>query len=356
MLRNRTLFVVGAGASSEFGLPLGVKLADQIAKKLHFKFDYNLVEGDSEFLNALRQKFQEAEVVNSYLRACARIKTGIGLARSIDNYIDTHKEDLEVALVGKLAIVDCIAKAEKSCTLYFDPNSTIRNFDLGVLGKTWIAELVDILFQGVPKSNVVSVFDNLSIISFNYDRCIQQALVLALHTLYHLDFSQCYELVSALQIIYPYGGLGTLSSANNTNNIPFGADIYQPYLFNLSKNIRTYSEQVADAELVRQISAEVTRAENIVFLGCAYHSQNLSMLRSRSIELTKNIFGTAIGISDNGVEQKKSSLMQNIYGQELNESLVKQFDEQFMALQKIRIHNKFGCFELMKEYRESLMK
>ena len=357
MLRNQTLFVVGAGASFEFGLPLGTALAEKISAKLHFKFDmWRLIEGNEDFLSALRQKFSDEEILKSHLDACSRIKSGIRLAKSVDNYIDTHKHDTKVALIGKFAIFDCIAEAERSSKLYFEPNSSKVTFDLEKLGKTWVAELVDILFYGVSKSNVADVFANLSIVSFNYDRCIQQALVLALHTLYHLDISQCYELVSKLRIIYPYGSLGTLSSIHDANSVPFGADIFRPYLFELSKNIRTYSEQVADVEMMTQISNEVTKAKNIVFLGCAYHQQNIDMLKSQSIALDKTILGTAHGISNDGVLIKSASLFEAIFGITASEALSEKVSSKYEAYLKVRLFNNLKCFELMNEFRHSLQK
>lgn len=356
MLKNRTLFVVGAGASNEFGLPLGTKLAEQIAAKLHFKFDFgNLIEGEHKFFSALRQNFKDTQILNNHLNACARIKSGIRLARSIDNYIDTHKEDAEVALLGKLAIIDCIAKAEKSSSLYFEPHNTNITFDTNRLAKTWIDELVGLMFNGISKSSIASVFDNLSIISFNYDRCIQQAFVLAIHTLYHIDIITCHELVNKLKIIYPYGSLGNLSLTQSAKAIPFGVEIYQPYLFELSKNIRTYSEQIADKELLDEISSEITKAKNIVFLGCAYHSQNIGILKSQNAEFDKHVFGTAIGISDSGVLQKKSDLLMGFYGLQIDAGQDRP-GAALKALQNMKIHNDFGCHALMNEYRYSLQK
>jgi hypothetical protein len=45
MFKRRTLFVVGAGASYEFGLPLGPALAATIAKKADIK---SRLEGSSD--------------------------------------------------------------------------------------------------------------------------------------------------------------------------------------------------------------------------------------------------------------------------------------------------------------------
>jgi NAD-dependent SIR2 family protein deacetylase len=40
MFRSKTLFVVGAGASSEAGLPTGYELKNKIAELLNFHFEH----------------------------------------------------------------------------------------------------------------------------------------------------------------------------------------------------------------------------------------------------------------------------------------------------------------------------
>ena len=102
MLRNKTLLVIGAGASLEAGLPLGIELSKQISAKLYFEFDSGLRKGDHVFFEALRQNSNGNDELNERLQACRRIHTGIQLARSIDNYIDSHRNDFSVALCGKL--------------------------------------------------------------------------------------------------------------------------------------------------------------------------------------------------------------------------------------------------------------
>lgn len=356
MLRNQTLFVVGAGASNELDLPLGNALADKIASKLHFEFEYgSFKKGDYYLFSAMQQHFNDNTVLNKHLMACSRIRSGIKIARSIDNYIDTHRDDPEVALCGKIAIVDCIASSEKLSKLYFEPHSSKLNFDIDKLGKSWVIEFVNILFDGVPKSNIASVFDNLSIISFNYDRCIQQALLLALHTQYHFDLARCHELVGKLQIIHPYGSLGALPSTQNSNAIAFGEEIYRPRLFELYKGIRTYSEQIADADLVKQISDEVIKAKTVVFLGCAYHTQNVQILSSKNAAFEKTFLGTAFDISDDGVRHIATRLLETIFVLPTGYNNFDQIVDNVLGKQ-FKLRNDLKCYEFMKEYRQSLIR
>ena len=58
---------MGAGASSEYGLPVGIELANTIASLMRFEFDFGqLQEGDRKILNVLKHKFN-----NQVLRQAA---------------------------------------------------------------------------------------------------------------------------------------------------------------------------------------------------------------------------------------------------------------------------------------------
>jgi hypothetical protein len=360
LLRKPTLFVLGAGASFELGMPLGVTLAVQIADYLKFKFDYSrIIEGNFDLFEALRSHFSSSDrdqsKLNSHLNAASRVRNGIRIARSVDNYVDFHRGDLEVQMMAKLAIFDCILKGEKASKLSQKPDGSKSLYDVDKLEKTWIHEFVSLLFDGVSKDQLDNVFTNLSVISFNYDRCLQQGLVLALHNLYHLDLSSCNNLVDKLEIVYPYGSLGPLNSRASAEAIPFGVDMYKGLLFEKSKAIRTYTEQQMDTSEIEKIESFVIKSQNIVFLGCAFHPQNIKALTARSNSFDKTIIGTAFEISDDGVLQIAARFVDAFYslteGNCSSESTAAQ-----LIGSKIKLRNDLKCFDLMKEYRQTLIK
>ena len=63
VLQSKTLFVVGAGASNEAGLPTGNELKATIAESLAIKFDngFRQTAGDPQITEALRQHVQSAD-------------------------------------------------------------------------------------------------------------------------------------------------------------------------------------------------------------------------------------------------------------------------------------------------------
>ena len=359
MLRKPTLFVLGAGASYELGMPLGVKLAEQIADYLKFKFDYGrMIEGNFDFYDALRSHLPNPErdlaILNNHLRAASRIREGIRIARSIDNYVDSHRGDLEVQMLAKVAIFDCILKSEQGSRLYQQPNGKV-SYEVSKLEKTWINEFVSLLFDGVSKDEIGNVFSNLSVISFNYDRCLQQGLVLALHNLYHLDISTCHDIVDKLEIVYPYGSLGPLNLRSSANAIPFGVDIHKSLLFDKSNTIRTYTEQQKDDAVLKKTEHIVRNSQTIVFLGCAFHPQNVKTLAAASADYEKAIIGTAHEISDDGVLRISYRCIDAFYSLPNGYSTAEAFAPGLLGT-KIKLRNDLKCFELMKEYRQFLIK
>ena len=79
------------------------------------------------------------------------------------------------------------------------------------------------LVRGVPKENVSQIFDNVSFIVFNYDRCIEHFLLFVLQNAYGISDREAGKiLVEKLRIIHPYGVVGDIcqearSSADTAN-------------------------------------------------------------------------------------------------------------------------------------------
>ena len=211
MLKNLTTIVLGAGASAEIGMPLGVKLAETIAESLYFEFDFDrLKKGDDRIYWCLKSAFVDPEILNLHLKACRHIHDGVLQWRSIDNYIDAHKSDKEVQTVAKIAIAENILRSERALNLIQKDRS--RNgsaTNTQVLGQTWYDEFFSILFRGVTREELKRAFEILVVISFNYDRCFQQAAILWMMSAYHLSYDEGLSALSNLKILYPYGTVCT---------------------------------------------------------------------------------------------------------------------------------------------------
>jgi hypothetical protein len=296
MFKKRTLFVVGAGASHEFGLPIGVKLADAIARMLDFKRDNsgfdNYSGGDGLLLEQMRRV---AKGDQAYFPAARVIADGVRLSYSIDDFLDIHQKNHHTNLIGKAAIVRAILQAERSSQLYFDQSNAYNKLDMVHAEDTWIIKFVRMLGRNRRIEEIASVFDNVSFIVFNYDRCIEHFLIQALRQLYAIRHDQAAELVSKLDIIHPYGDVGSLH-----HGVPFGGGVDADNIdcFELAKRIRTYTEVKQD-EAKENIDIALQDAAAWVFLGFGYHEQNLRLLMpGPNGHDPKHIFGTAHKMSE----------------------------------------------------------
>ena len=274
MLKNRTVIVLGAGASAEVGLPVGAGLAESIAKLVHFENNLPAFAEQADFQVHLQNNCQRrGEIVVYHMDAGREIARGIESARSIDRYIDRFHDDQFVRDTGKAAIVHCLLKAEAESKLARWPQKP------HALKGTWYQELEHILFDGLRRRDVAKVFHNLIIVCFNYDRCVEQFLINSLKRSFSLEHEESEKLVNEnLTVMRPYGGLGRLKSGLSKDGLDFGQQTDVPNVFVLGRRIRTFTEQI-EGGAVDVIKSAIEEAQTLIFLGFGFHQSNLSLLR-----------------------------------------------------------------------------
>jgi hypothetical protein len=173
MRAEKTVFIVGAGASKEVGLPVGKELIEIVTGKLNYQIrEGSLVPGlgDQDVLDAIQQYARDRQTFSSYLATAQRIREGVIFSNSIDSFLDLHKEDTKIIQVGKLAIAKTILEQEKNSSLYVEYNGTDFK-DVEEVKKSWLASFFKGLNDGVGREQVTRIFEKVSFIVFNYDRC-----------------------------------------------------------------------------------------------------------------------------------------------------------------------------------------
>ncbi len=300
MLSSKTVFIVGAGASQEVGMPIGWELRDIIAQKLHMRFGPGnkfTGQGDTNILDRLH--FEYGDALNSYLDACALINGGIGFSASIDDFIDIHRADPKVAVCGKLAIAASILEKERQSKLYVDPSNIHNTLDISSIQSTWYMAFLRTLGNQVPKGELGTLFANVTIICFNYDRCVEHFLVHAIAKQYGIKREEAQSLVAKLRMFRPYGSVGDYFRDVPFGGVPFGSANLPP-LNEVISSLRTYTEQVEDKATLQAMKGAVLSAKTLVFLGSAFHANNMALLAppANSHNESKRIFATREGISD----------------------------------------------------------
>jgi hypothetical protein len=289
MFRRKTLFIVGAGASADYGLPLGTRLAKQITEKMDIRFErgFDFVGSGDQRLYQQLINAQRAEA-EQWQPAAMRIREGLPFAQSIDDFLDQRRSDEWINLYGKAAICQAILEAERESKLYFNRLNREEPFDATTIADTWLVKFMYMLSRGVPREDVHRVFENVDFIVFNYDRCIEYFLISALERAYSLDEESAAFIVHELDILHPYGSVGQLGKISYGNS---GVSCVA-----LANQIKTYTEQADKKTVLNEISERVSWAECVVFLGFAYHRQNMQLLHTQSRN-AKVVYGTAFDMS-----------------------------------------------------------
>lgn len=174
MITEKTVLILGAGASVDYGYPLGRALIISIYE--------NLTEDRALYKQILQCHFQPQliEQFGTDLRECN--------LPSIDAFLENRNE------------FEKIGKAAMAATL-------IRHEGLGYLSRQGWYEYLHSRLIGRKEEFQAN---KLAVVTFNYDRSFEASLFLALLKSYNLTDSECAKYVNMIPIIHVYGQLGEL--------------------------------------------------------------------------------------------------------------------------------------------------
>lgn len=307
-MSENTVFIIGAGASEEAKLPTGDELKTRIAKLLDIRFDElgsKLEHGDRLILEALKLHARQRNVSSliKYLHAAHLIRDALPLAISIDNFIDAHRDNDKIALCGKLAVVRSILDAEKNGLLYFEELKIESNMEYSSLKSTWYIPFFKLLTENCRKNDLQDRFESITVIIFNYDRCIEHFIYSALQNYYEFSKTEAAELLKSINIYHPYGDVGTLNSRAGR----FGAEPSSEQLLELSQKIKTFTEGTdPDSSEILEIRKHIGMANRVVFLGFAFHKLNMQLItpvtNDDKVKSEVKCFATTFRVSDSDKE------------------------------------------------------
>lgn len=174
-------------------------------------------------------------------------------------------------------------------------------------GSTWYSHLTKLICENRRRDDLSNVFDNLSFVSFNYDRCIERYLPKSIANYYGIDAKEVENYSQALRIHRPYGIAGRLPWQNGDMALAeFGSENVES-LASVALEIRTFTQGMGDVSKQGEMHNDLVEAERIVFLGSAFHRQNLELLKipgNKDVE----VLATASGISQNDQRIVKNEL------------------------------------------------
>jgi hypothetical protein len=290
MFPQPVTFIVGAGASAEYNLPVGATLLERIGKDVANKY-------------VVRRLFPERfDAYTEFGQKLAKfIEAGVP---SIDDALTWFSSEPEIINLGKAFIVAEIINAENNSRLgNLEPTLSVINEP--EIADTWIPHFLSMVMTGFKNEDAEKAFEKVSIINFNYDRTIEHFLYVALQYNFGLSESRAKNIVNRLNMFRPYGMIGYLPWQHESRGaVGFGVIPDNAGVLSASKNILTFSEGITGV-VQQQIQLTLEKSRVTVFLGFGFHNQNMKILRVRNAEAWRRAYATVLGtLSENYTDMK----------------------------------------------------
>lgn len=310
MFKKPVVFVVGAGASHEYGLALGMDLKEAVAADLKFGFDlYKQVSGSQQLIRILKQNFRHE--AQQYIDIGRQLSATMSLHHSIDEALHYFSGNEKAVTLGKLAIANQLLSSERRSTLPNDDDPGALNIFVPSAAKEWLFHFLSMVVSGTQIEER-PIFENVTIINFNYDRSIEHFLFYALQRNAACSEDATREALLQLNVIRPYGTLGLLPWQEPNAGIGYGGPNSDNTILAASRTIRTFTEQFIDKELGERIVNALSEAKLVVFLGFGFHQQNMELLTTPGRAWNPLVLATSKGIDPASHDEITRSLQNSL--------------------------------------------
>jgi hypothetical protein len=358
------VFVVGAGASKEFGLPTGKQLLEKISSAAEYQWPtqhtMSFVSPVANEVHELaRRAVNSTDAIRRFQEKAVWLSKIALLAPSIDNVLHTHREDPEVVDLGKLMIAHSLIAAEKASSIanVVDRNDRQSIFHLATssrgktdyVSETWLGELFRFLVEMRNFDEFMDQLSKITFISFNYDRCIQQFLGWCSKIYFQLDDNDVKRVMDAPKIIHPYGSLGALS-VNSGAVVGFGSP--QTSLLDVALGIRTFTESIDEGAIRENLDDSFSNASAVFFLGFGFLDLNMRLLFSGKRYEVPTVYGTCLGISESSANLIRQKIEEYLLWGSKQQDILPLFETQG-ATNRIILESA-TCCELLQRHHFQL--
>ncbi|MDP6636059.1 MAG: hypothetical protein QGG42_14260 [Phycisphaerae bacterium] len=239
MINTPTVLLLGAGASMPFKFPSGPRLL------------YDVVNTTKGRKGWLAQTFglleQEIEDFGQTL-----FRSGV---TSVDAFLE-HRRDL--VDLGKILIALCLTPHEVPDRLWAEGHDTDNWYKL-------LFRKMNAPFQRFGENN-------LSVITYNYDRSLEYFLHTSLMNLYGQDSDACWSQLDKIPIVHLHGQLADLRQR------PYSGEPEPGGIRQSADGIRIIHEDMDDDPQFKQAHQMLIAAERVYFVGFGYHPDNIRRL------------------------------------------------------------------------------
>jgi|694.fasta_scaffold36333_5 hypothetical protein len=129
---------------------------------------------------------------------------------TIGNFIYSHRSNLAIAQVGKLAIASAILDAERSSALHVNRDNIFSIVNLLAVADTWFNTFFQLIGLNAQEEGLPSHLSRVRVGTFKYDLVIAQILYNLIQKYYGSKQDLAAIIVSNLCVLHTYGHVGAL--------------------------------------------------------------------------------------------------------------------------------------------------
>jgi hypothetical protein len=281
-----TVLVLGAGASSPYGFPLGGQLKSQIISSTEAT---NMVPDPyNRFIEA---EFSEKEIKDFHA----------DLIRAIHPTIDAFLEDRPSWRgIGAFAIAQALMPLEREEKFF--PHSD------------WYPKL----FKELNLRDYSNIANVTAIVTLNYDRSVEHYLrETAIRTFEAVNRDNALEKLATIRVLHVHGQLGQYPKMpyvheRTTEDIKQGAE-----------GISMVHDQHLDGSDAFQDAARlIATAADVLFLGFGYDQRTLKRLGVFDVHKGPTFYGTAHGLEKERIEEVRQMFFEGRIGLDGDNNLI----------------------------------
>jgi hypothetical protein len=253
VIRQRTVLVLGAGASRPYGFPLGLDLVEKIDGGLR-----------DQLYTQLAQQFDTGHIhdFGNNLRAARPY--------SIDAFLETRREFLDI---GKVAIAHVLMRAETDSLI-----------DRAQPAVDWYRYILQSFLLRTDPAFFQAQARQLQIITFNFDRSFERTVFNRLRAQLKVSDADARQLTTEIRVHHINGHLGEPRwlYPDSPTATEYGATDVLKGVSIAAKTIRIVHEGPESESVIEDAQAALTKAKFVYFIGFGYDNRNLKSLGTPS--------------------------------------------------------------------------
>lgn len=265
---RRQVLILGAGASVDYGLPVGTDLRQGVFNNFFPNLEEWFRLGNSSPLDHQ----DVVEFVNAFRHS----------PLSIDQFTEIRRGNLENCKdISNYAITYLISYSEDPEKLFLAPPKS-----------HWLGEFWRILNAGINTAeDFIARCQSLTIISFNYDRALEYFLYHAISNTYPEIIDSTLEAEDNLfiKIHHVYGTISRLKNLAYSDRLPING---------LRKGEINLINEARLSKDTTEIRKSIQECDTLLFLGFSYQQENLAVLGFPDVTRpnVRVVLGTSLGL------------------------------------------------------------